>query len=346
MPLSQNILFILILVLALGVIWLIINRKSIRFNSDKNQSTPSTTPIQPQEIDKEKSKEQVKDLIKKVRQIEIKTKNLTNALFMGEYHSSFKGRGMIFSEVRPYQYGDDVRNIDWNKTAHFSEPYVKVFEEERELTLMLLVDISASQNFGTRKQLKKQTVAEICATLSFSAMANNDKVGLLLYSDEVELYLPPTKGRFQALRIIRELVEYQPKHAKTDLNVALDFLLRTQKRRSICFVLSDFTDINYERSLRIASRKHEITGIRVYDEKEEFLPNIGIANIIDNETGEMRMINTSSEKVRKHYEIFYRRVRDQFQRIFSKSGAGTIEIRTDQDYIKALLAYFKRNRVA
>lgn len=288
----------------------------------------------------------MKDLLKKVRQIEIKTKRLTNNLFMGEYQSSFKGRGMVFSEVRPYQYGDDVRNIDWNKTAHFSEPYVKVFEEERELTLMLLVDVSASQNFGTRKQLKKQTVAEICATLAFSAMANNDKVGLLLYSDQVELYLPPSKGKFQALRIIRELVEYEPKNAKTDLNAALDFLLSTQKRKSICFILSDFTDINYEKSLRIAARKHELTGIRVYDEKEEFLPNIGLANIIDNETGEMRMINTSSASVRRNYEQFYRRVRDQFINIFSKSGAGTIEIRTDQDYIKALLAYFKSNHAA
>lgn len=288
----------------------------------------------------------MKELLKKVRQIEIKTKRLTNNLFMGEYQSSFKGRGMVFSEVRPYQFGDDVRNIDWNKTAHFSEPYVKVFEEERELTLMLLVDVSASQNFGTRKQLKKQTVAEICATLAFSAMANNDKVGLLLYSDQVELYLPPGKGKFQALRIIRELVEYEPKNAKTDLNAALDFLLSTQKRKSICFILSDFTDINYEKSLRIAARKHELTGIRVYDEKEEFLPNIGLANIIDNETGEMRMINTSSASVRRNYEQFYRRVRDQFLNIFSKSGAGTIEIRTDQDYIKALLTYFKSNHAA
>lgn len=288
----------------------------------------------------------MKELLKKVRQIEIKTKRLTNHLFMGEYHSSFKGRGMVFSEVRPYQFGDDVRNIDWNKTAHFSEPYVKVFEEERELTLMLLVDVSASQNFGTRKQLKKQTLAEICATLAFSAMANNDKVGLLLYSDQVELYLPPSKGKFQALRIIRELVEFEPKNAKTNLNVALDFLLRTQKRRSICFILSDFTDINYEKSLRIAAQKHDITGVRVYDEKEEFLPNIGLANVVDNETGEMRMINTSSYQVRKNYEIFYRRVKEQFKNIFTKSGAGHIEIRTDADYIKALLNYFKSHRAA
>lgn len=288
----------------------------------------------------------VKELIKKVRQIEIKTKRLTNNLFMGEYHSSFKGRGMVFSEVRPYQYGDDVRNIDWNKTAHFNEPYVKVFEEERELTMMLLVDISASQNFGTRKQLKKQTVAEICATLAFSAMTNNDKVGLLLYSSEVELYIPPGKGRFQVLKIIRELVEYEPKNAKTDLNAALDFLLHTQKRKTITFILSDFTDINYEKSVSTAARKHDITGIRVFDEKEEFLPNIGLVNMQDNESGEMRMINTSSAEVRKNYEIFYRRVQSSFENIFTKAGAGTISVKTDGDYIKALLNYFKRHHAA
>ena len=286
------------------------------------------------------------DLLKKVRQIEIKTKRLTNNLFMGEYHSSFKGRGMVFSEVRPYQFGDDVRNIDWNKTAHFNEPYVKVFEEERELTLMLLVDISASLNFGTRKQLKKDTVAEICATLAFSAMANNDKVGLLLYSSDVELYIPPKKGRFQVLRIIRELVEFEPKNAETNLNAAIDFLLRTQKRRTIAFILSDFTDVNYHKSIQIAAQKHDITGIRVYDEKEEFLPNMGWVNLMDNETGEIKLVNTSSTKVRKNYDLFYRKIQQQFHDIFTKSGAGTIEIKTNQDYIKALLNYFKRHHAA
>lgn len=286
-----------------------------------------------------------KALLKKVRQIEIKTKRLTSNLFMGEYHSSFKGRGMVFSEVRPYQFGDDVRNIDWNKTAHFNQPYVKVFEEERELTLMLLVDISASQNFGTRKQQKKQTVAEICATLAFSAMANNDKVGLLMYSDQVELYLPPKKGRFHALRIIRELVEFEPKNVKTNLSVAIDYLLKTQKRSCITFILSDFNDVDYQKAIKISAKKHDITGIRVYDEKEEFLPNVGLVNVMDNETGEMRMINTSSAKVRKNYEMFYRSIKENFNDIFSKSGAGTIEIKTDGDYIKALLNYFKRHNV-
>ena len=328
----------------MGLIWLFIKRKSLKFNSkEKSSKQPTKHELSPQTSDNQSD---VKDIIKKVRQIEIKTKQLTNNLFMGEYHSSFKGRGMVFSEVRPYQYGDDVRSIDWNKTAQFNEPYVKVFEEERELTMMLLVDISASQNFGTRKQLKKQTVAEICATLAFSAMANNDKVGLLLYSNDVELYIPPSKGKFQALRIIRELVEFNPVNAGTDLNKAIDFLLRTHKRRAICFILSDFTDINYEKSVKIAARKHDITGIRVYDEKEEFLPNIGLVNMMDNESGEMRMINTSSREVRKKYEIYYRRTQDSFRDIFTRSGAGTIEIKTDGDYIKALLNYFKRHHAA
>lgn len=287
-----------------------------------------------------------KDLIKRVRHIEIKTKRLTSNLFMGEYHSSFKGRGMVFSEVRPYQYGDDVRNIDWNKTAQFNEPYIKVFEEERELSLMLLVDISASQNFGTRKQLKKDTVAEICATLAFSAMANNDKVGLILYSNEVELYLPPSKGKFHVLRIIRELVEYEAKNKKTNLNSALDFLLKTQKRKNICFVLSDFTDLNYEKGLKIAAKKHEITGIRVYDEKEEKLPNIGLVNVLDNETNEIKIINTSSISVRKQYEMFYRNVQEKFNQYFTKAGAGIIEVKTDGDYVKALLNFFKRQHKA
>ncbi|MGI9527068.1 MAG: DUF58 domain-containing protein [Weeksellaceae bacterium] len=288
----------------------------------------------------------MKEILKKVRQIEIKTKRKTNSLFMGEYHSSFKGRGMTFSEVRPYQYGDDVRNIDWNKTAQFHEPYVKVFEEERELTLMLLVDISASQNFGTRKQTKRQTVAEICATLAFSSISNNDKVGLILFSDEVELYLPPGKGRFHVLKIIKELLEYEPKHTETNLNVAIDFMLRTQKRNVISFIISDFTASNYQKSIQVAANKHDVTGIRVYDEKEQFLPNIGLVNVMDNETGEMRLINTSSPKVRKHYEEYYRNIQQQFLENFSKVGAGTIEIRTDQDYIKALLNYFRSHHAA
>lgn len=284
-----------------------------------------------------------KELLKKVRQIEIKTKRRTNNLFLGEYHSSFKGRGMTFSEVRPYAIGDDVRSIDWNKTAQYSQPYVKTFEEERELSLMLLVDISASQNFGTRKQLKKETVAEICASLAFSALANNDKVGLILFSDEVELFLPPAKGRFHALRIIRELIEFEPKNAQTNLNKALKFLLQTQKRKSIVFILSDFTENNYAKSLNAAARQHDITGIRVYDEKEEILPDIGIVQFRDVETGALQIVNTSSKSVRNQHKVFYEKVRIQFKNNFNTAGADSLSIKTDDDYIKKLLHYFKHH---
>lgn len=282
-----------------------------------------------------------KELLRKVQQIEIRSKRKTNNNFLGEYHTSFKGRGMIFSEVRPYQYGDDVRNMDWNKTAHFNEPYVKIFEEERESTLILVVDISASQNFGTRKQVKKEIVAEVCATLAFSAMANNDKVGLLLYSGDVEFFLPPAKGRFHALRIIRELLEFQPQNTGTDLNKALEFLMRTQKRRAIVFIISDFDNKNYTKSLQIVSSKHDVTGIRIYDEKEKYMPNIGLVHMMDQETGQMRWINTSSKTVRKHYETYYRHIQEQFENSFTKAGAGIIQMQTQDDYIKALLNYFQ-----
>lgn len=289
---------------------------------------------------------ETKELLKRVRRIELKTKRFTNNLFMGEYNSSFKGRGMVFSEVRPYQFGDDVRNIDWNKTAHFNEPYVKVFEEERELSLILMVDISASQSFGTRKQLKKETVAEICATLAFSALGNNDKVGLILFSDEVEYYLPPSKGKFHVLKIIRALVEYESKSPKTSITKGIDYLLRTQKRKSIVFLLSDFNDKNYEKAINIAAKKHDLVGVRIFDEKEETLPDIGFVNIVDKETGEQRFVNTSSKWVRKRYAEYFRQIRDTFYSVFKNSGAGTIEILTDGDYIKALLNYFKRYKIA
>lgn len=285
------------------------------------------------------------ELLKKVRRIEIKSKRFSNHLFMGEYSSSFKGRGMIFSEVRPYQFGDDVRNIDWNKTAHFDEPYVKVFEEERELSLILMVDVSASQDFGTRKQFKKETLAEICATLAFSALGNNDKVGLMLFTNEVEYYLPPSKGKFHVLKIIRALIEYTPKHKGTDLSVAMDFLLRTQKRKSIVFVLSDFNTKQYEKSLNIAARKHQMIGLRIFDEREKHLPNIGWVNMLDNETGEQKVINTSSKKVRLEYEKHFKDMQETFFKNFANAGAGAIEIAVDGDYVKALLNYFKHKRI-
>lgn len=287
-----------------------------------------------------------KEIIKKVKRIELKSRRKANNLFMGEYQSSFKGRGMIFSEIRPYQYGDDVRNIDWNKTAHFNEPYVKVFEEERELTMILMVDISASENFGTRKQLKSETVAEICATLAFSAITYNDKVGLILFSEEVELFIPPKKGKKHVLRIIRELVNHEPKNKSTNFGSALEFLMNSFKRKTNVFILSDFVETGiYERNLKIAAKKHDITGIRIYDEKETFFPNIGLVTIEDNETGEKKLINTSSPAVRKKYEEFYNNVRLEFEKIFNLSGAGNLNIQSDEDYIKPLLNYFKKHSV-
>lgn len=285
-----------------------------------------------------------KEIIKKVKRIELKSRRKANNLFMGEYHSSFKGRGMIFSEIRPYQYGDDVRNIDWNKTAHFNEPYVKIFEEERELTMILMVDISASENFGTRKQLKSETVAEICATLAFSAITYNDKVGLILFSEEVELFIPPKKGKKHVLRIIRELVNFEPKNKATNFEKALEFLMNSFKRKANVFVLSDFVDAGeYEHNLKIAAKKHDITGIRIYDEKETFFPNIGLVTIQDNETGEKRLVNTSSPAVRKQYEEFYALAKFNFEKNFNLSGAGNLNIRADEDYIKPLLNYFKKH---
>lgn len=284
---------------------------------------------------------ETKDIIKRVRKIELKTKKLTNHLFMGEYQSSFKGRGMIFSEVRPYQFGDDVRSIDWNKTAHFNQPYIKVFEEERELTLLLLVDISASQYYGSRKQIKKETLAEIAAMLAFSAVGNNDKVGLVLYTNKVEKYLAPKKGKAHVLRIIREIVEFQPSERETQLSNALDFILHTQKRRANVFILSDFIDSDYKKSLTITSKRHDITGIRIYDEKEKEFPDVGLIQVRDKETGELKYINTSVESSRKHYQSFYENITKEFLDTFQKSGAGTINLQADQAYVKPLLNYFK-----
>ena len=242
---------------------------------------------------------ETKDLLKKVRKIEIKTRRLSDHIFSGEYHTSFKGRGMTFSEVRQYQFGDDVRAIDWNVTARYNEPYVKVFEEERELTMMLMVDISGSESFGTKNQLKSEIVTEIAATMAFSATQNNDKIGLILFSDDIELYIPPKKGKSHVLRIIRELIEFQPKSRKTDLSQALKFLSATQKKKAIVFVISDFmVDDDYEKTLKIAGKKHDITGVRVYDIREEKMPNIGIVEMKDAESGELMTVDTSSKSIR------------------------------------------------
>ena len=284
---------------------------------------------------------ETKDLLKKVRKIEIKTRRLSDHIFSGEYHTSFKGRGMTFSEVRPYQYGDDIRAIDWNVTARYNEAHIKVFEEERELTMVLMVDISGSELFGTKSQFKKDIVTEIAATMAFSATQNNDKIGLILFSDQIELYIPPKKGRSHVLRIIRELIEFKAKHQKTDLAQALKFLSGTQKKKAIVFVISDFMAEEYEHTLKIASKKHDITGIRVYDLREEKMPNIGMVSMLDAETGATELINTGSKSLRMRYEKNYHDKVTYFKETFSKSGSGVVNTRVDESYVTKLLGYFK-----
>ncbi len=283
-----------------------------------------------------------KELLKKVRKIEIKTRRLSDHIFGGEYHSTFKGRGMTFSEVRQYQFGDDVRNIDWNVTARYNEPYIKVFEEERELTMMLMVDVSGSQFFGTQQQFKKEIITEIAATLAFSATQNNDKIGLILFTDEIELFIPPKKGRSHVLRIIRELLEYEPKSKKTNITEALKFLSNVMKKKAIVFILSDFVADDYQQTLKIVGGKHDVTGIRVYDRREEEIPNLGMVPMEDEETGERLLVNTGSKKIRTNYSKYYQERVDYFRDSFNRSGAGSLSSRVDESYVKKLLGYFKR----
>ena len=283
-----------------------------------------------------------KELLKKVRKIEIKTRRLSDHIFGGEYHSTFKGRGMTFSEVRQYQFGDDVRNIDWNVTARYNEPYIKDFEEERELTMMLMVDISGSELFGTTNQFKNEIVTEISATLAFSALQNNDKVGVILFSDQIELFIPPKKGKTHVLRIIRELLEFKPKSNKTNIAQALKFLSSVMKKKAIVFVLSDFIDEGYEKTLKITGSKHDVTGIRIYDEREESIPNLGMVQMEDAETGKLQLVNTKSKKVRNAYAEFHRERVTYFKDSFTKSGCGVLDCRVDESYVKKLLGYFKR----
>tara|TARA_R110002012_G_scaffold322083_1_gene554904 strand:- start:83602 stop:84468 length:867 start_codon:yes stop_codon:yes gene_type:complete len=283
-----------------------------------------------------------KELLKKVRKIEIKTRKLSDHIFGGEYHSTFKGRGMTFSEVRQYQYGDDVRNIDWNVTARTNEPHIKVFEEERELTMMLMVDVSGSEFFGTDSQFKNEIVTEIAATLAFSATQNNDKIGLILFSDAIELYIPPKKGRSHVLRIIRELIEFKPQSQKTDIAEALKFLSNVMKRKAIVFVLSDFMTDDYRHNLKIAAGRHDISGIRVYDRHEETMPNLGMVQMQDQETGKSMLVNTASKSIRLGYSKHYNDRVTYFKESFSKSGAGAIDCRVDESYVKKLLGYFKQ----
>ncbi|MCP9234309.1 DUF58 domain-containing protein [Lewinella sp. JB7] len=282
------------------------------------------------------------ELLKRVRRIEIKTKGLSRQIFSGEYHSAFKGRGMSFSEVRNYQYGDDVRNIDWNVTARSGEPYVKVFEEERELTVMLLVDISKSSFFGTVRQPKNELITEICAVLAFSAAQNNDKVGLLLFSDRVEKFLPPKKGRGHVLRIIRELLDTRPQGSGTDIGMALTYFTNMVKKRSICFLVSDYLATGYERPLRLAARRHDLVGLHLYDPRERELPPIGLLRTVDAESGKTQWIDTDSKHVRTRYADWYSENMGYFNDSFRQSGADTLSVETTEDYVKELLRFFRR----
>lgn len=282
------------------------------------------------------------ELLKKVRKIEIKTRGLSNHLFSGEYHTVFKGRGMSFSEVREYQYGDDIRAIDWNVTARLNHPYIKVFEEERELTVMIMVDVSKSSFFGTQKIFKSEMITEICAVLSFSAIQNNDKVGVIFFSDTIEKFIPPKKGKSHILRIIRELLNFQPLQKGTNIGNALRYLTNMMKKRSICFVLSDFMDSNYEDALNIASRKHDVIGIRIYDNRETQLPDIGLIRTVDAETKKEQWIDTSDKKVRDAYAKNYNNNMHYARNSFLKCGAEIESIKTDEDYVKKLMMLFKR----
>jgi uncharacterized protein (DUF58 family) len=284
---------------------------------------------------------ETKELLKKVKKIEIKTRRLSNHIFSGQYHTSFKGRGMTFSEVRQYQYGDDFRAIDWNVSARNNDAFVKIFEEERELTMMLMVDCSGSQNFGTSAQNKKDIVTEIAATLAFSATQNNDKIGLILFTDEIELFIPPKKGKSHVLRIIRELIEFQPKSQKTNVSGALEFLSSVIKKRAIVFVISDFMTSDFQKPLQIASKKHDVTGIRIYDTREKSLPNVGIIQMQDAETGELVWMDTQTLETRMAYERNYISKVATCHNMFSKCAAGLVETETNESYVTKLLTYFK-----
>ena len=266
---------------------------------------------------------ETKDILQKVRKIEIKTRRLSDHIFSGEYHTSFKGKGMSFAEVRQYQYGDDIRAIDWNVTARYNEPYIKVFEEERELTLMLMVDISGSQNFGSSAQFKNDIVTEIAATLAFSATTNNDKIGLILFSDQIELFIPPKKGKSHVLRIIRELIQFEPKSNKTNISQALEYLSKVMKKKAIVFMISDFQSQDYEKTLKIVAKRHDITGIRIYDEREKEMPNVGLVLMQDAETGEEILVNTNDKEVRLGYAKHFDEMEKYFKNIFTrKIGKG------------------------
>ncbi len=281
------------------------------------------------------------ELLKKVRHIEIKTRGLSNQIFAGEYHSAFKGKGMTFSEVREYQYGDAIRDVDWNVTARFNHPYVKVFEEERELTVMLLVDVSGSKSFGTQSQYKQELMTEIAAVLSFSAIKNNDKIGVILFSDKVEKFIPPQKGRKHILRIIQELLNFEPQSKETNVSVALEYLTNAIKKRSIGFILSDFIDKDFKDALTIANRRHDVVGLRVYDEREGEIPKMGFVKMVDAETGEANWIDTSNKRVRTAYAEWWEQHSAKLEDTFKRSGVDYASVATGEDYIKPLIYLFK-----
>ncbi|MBP5713130.1 MAG: DUF58 domain-containing protein [Prevotella sp.] len=283
------------------------------------------------------------EIIKKVRKIEIKTRGLSSNIFAGQYHSAFKGRGMAFSEVREYQFGDDVRDIDWNVTARFHRPYVKVFEEERELTVMLLIDVSGSLDFGTQKQMKRDMVTEIAATIAFSAIQNNDKIGVVFFSDKIEKYIPPKKGRKHILYIIREMLDFQPESKRTDVKQAVEFLSSVQKRRTTAFILSDFYVRNdFMQSLQIANRKHDVVAIQVYDQRAKDLPDVGLMRVVDAETGFEQYVDTSSKRLRDSYRKYWMNRQTQLLETFNKSNVDNVSIATNEDFVKSLMMLFKQ----
>lgn len=289
------------------------------------------------------------ELLKKVRKIEIKTRGLSRNIFAGEYHSAFKGRGMAFSEVREYQYADDIRNIDWNVTARFNHPYVKIYEEERELTVMLLVDVSDSRVFGTRKQLKMNLITEVAAVLSFSAIQNNDKIGVIFFTDKIEKFIAPQKGKKHILRIIRELINFEPESSKTDISEALRFLTNVMKKRATAFVVSDFIDTvedtphpRFEEALKIAKNKHDLIALKVFDEREKELPAVGLVKMKDAETHQEKWIDTSSKSVRQNYKSWWFKTNRILSEVFQKNGIDNVALRTDQDYVKPLINLFKK----
>ena len=282
------------------------------------------------------------ELLKKVRKIEIKTRGLSSQVFSGEYHSAFKGRGMAFSEVREYTPGDDVRTIDWNVTARFSTPFVKVFEEERELSVVLMVDVSASGAFGTRSQMKQDMITELCAVVAFSASQNNDKIGVIFFSDKIEKFIPPKKGKSHVLRIIRELIEFNPETTKTDLQVALKYMTNVIKKRSIVFLISDFyADNNYKDALKIAGKKHDLVALRILDKAEQELPDVGVIKLKDNESGKIIWVNTGDKEFRKQFSINQLKFEEELKDTFNRSGIDSTRIMTNENYVKPLMNLFK-----